>query len=125
MMHQKPIAAGKSSFNLIDAGKLFSELSLAKGAALLDLACGSGAYAIAASREIGGQGRIYAVDLWKGGIAALRKEAAGKGSRTSAPSLPMSANISRSRTLPSMFASQPRYCMTLWRMGPTRGRCRS
>jgi ubiquinone/menaquinone biosynthesis C-methylase UbiE len=78
-MDGKPMAAGKSSFNLIDAGRLFTELSLAKGTALLDLACGSGAYAIAASREIGGQGRVYAVDLWKEGIDALRKEAAGKG----------------------------------------------
>ena len=78
-MDQKPIAAGKSSFNLIDAGALFSELSLEKGTAFLDLACGSGAYAIAASREVGGQGRVYAVDLWKEGIDALRTDAAGKG----------------------------------------------
>jgi ubiquinone/menaquinone biosynthesis C-methylase UbiE len=78
-MEKKPVAAGKSSFNLIDADKFFSELPLAKGATLLDLACGSGAYAIAASRKIGDQGRVYAVDLWEEGIASLRKEAESRG----------------------------------------------
>ena len=73
-MAEKPIAAGKSSFNLIDSNKLFSELSLKEGTSLLDLACGSGTYSIAASAYIGEKGIIYAVDLWKEGIDNLLKE---------------------------------------------------
>ena len=73
-MTEKPIAAGKSSFNLVDSKKLFSELRLKENTTLLDLACGSGAYSIAASEYIGEEGQIYAVDLWKEGIDNLLKE---------------------------------------------------
>jgi len=73
-MAEKPIAAGKSSFNLVDSYKLFSELSLKEDTSFLDLACGSGAYSIAASAYIREKGIIYAVDLWKEGIDILLKE---------------------------------------------------
>jgi len=73
-MAEKPIAAGKSSFNLIDSYKLFSELRLKEDTSFLDLACGSGPYSIAASEYIGEEGIIYAVDLWKEGIDNLLKE---------------------------------------------------
>ena len=73
-MNEKPIAAGKSSFDLIDSKKLFSELQLKKGSVLLDLACGRGLYSIAASEYIGEQGKIYAVDLWQEGIDFLIQE---------------------------------------------------
>ncbi len=75
-MKEKPIAAGKSSFNLIDPVKFFSKLQLARGAVVLDLACGNGLYSIAASRYVGEEGRIYAFDLWKEGIDFLLREAA-------------------------------------------------
>jgi len=73
-LNEKPIAAGKSSFDLIDSKKLFSELQLKKGSVLLDLACGRGLYSIAASEYIGEQGKIYAVDLWQEGIDFLIQE---------------------------------------------------
>ena len=73
-MAEKPIAAGKSSFNLIDSYKVFSELRLKEDTSFLDLACGSGPYSIAASEYIGEEGIIYAVDLWKEGIDNLLKE---------------------------------------------------
>ncbi len=77
-MTTKPIAAGKSSFDLIDAELLFAELQLHEETNLLDLACGSGAYALAASEYIGSKGRIYAVDLWEEGIATLKREAVAR-----------------------------------------------
>jgi ubiquinone/menaquinone biosynthesis C-methylase UbiE len=77
-MSANPIAAGKSSFGLIDPGKLFSELQLKKDTVFLDLACGNGSYSIAASKYIGEEGTIYAVDLWKEGIDNLLKEIAIK-----------------------------------------------
>jgi ubiquinone/menaquinone biosynthesis C-methylase UbiE len=75
-MTRKPIAAGKSSFELIDAEGLFAALKLPEDTVLLDLACGRGAYALAASTYIGQRGRIYAFDLWAEGIAALQADAA-------------------------------------------------
>jgi ubiquinone/menaquinone biosynthesis C-methylase UbiE len=71
---EKPIGAGKSSFELIDTSRFFEELNLKKGIILLDLACGRGAYSLAASKIIGKNGLIYAVDLWEKGIADLQKE---------------------------------------------------
>jgi ubiquinone/menaquinone biosynthesis C-methylase UbiE len=75
-MHNKPIAAGKSSFDLVDIEKLFSELNLREDGTFLDLACGRGAYALEASRRFGPGGHIWAFDLWKEGIEALEKKIA-------------------------------------------------
>ena len=75
----KPIAAGKSSFELVDTDRLFNALQLKAGSTFLDLACGQGAYALAASEQIGANGRIVAVDLWKDGIVALQNEASLRG----------------------------------------------
>ena len=75
----KPTGAGKSSFGLIDTAKFFSELDLQKGFTFLDVACGWGAYSLAASDIVGKDGQVYAVDLWEEGILSLRKEAVSKG----------------------------------------------
>jgi len=75
----KPTGAGKSSFGLIDSAKFFRELDLNKGATFLDVACGRGAYSLAASDIIGKDGQVYAVDLWEEGILNVRKEADSKG----------------------------------------------
>lgn len=72
-MEDKPIAAGKSSFDLVEVELVFNELSLQEGTVFLDAACGAGEYALAASRYIGERGVVYAVDLWEEGIEALRK----------------------------------------------------
>lgn len=72
---QKPPGAGKSSFDLIDAEKLFAELDLQPTSVFLDLGCGRGAYTLAAARRIGGKGLVYGIDLWSEGIAALHEQA--------------------------------------------------
>jgi ubiquinone/menaquinone biosynthesis C-methylase UbiE len=74
LMTVKPIAAGKSSFSLLDSSRLFSEIGLTKGITMLDVACGNGAYATVASSYVGTSGKIVAVDLWEDGIDALKKE---------------------------------------------------
>ncbi len=76
---EKPLGAGKSSFDLIAADKLFSELQLKKGTTFLDMACGVGKYSMAVSEIIGDEGLIYAVDLWGEGITILREETSAKG----------------------------------------------
>lgn len=78
-MNEGPIGAGKSSFDLIDPNKVFSELQIKKDTVFLDVACGSGSYSIAASRFIGDEGKIYAIDLWKEGIDNLLREVAIRG----------------------------------------------
>ena len=75
----KPTGAGKSSFGLIDTTKFFQELDLKKGITFLDVACGWGAYSLAAADIVGKDGQVYAVDLFEEGITSLRKEADAKG----------------------------------------------
>ena len=70
-MHHTPIAAGGSSFDLIDSQKLFAAIQLNQGMTFLDVACGYGYYSIAASHYVGEKGIVYAVDLWKEGIDHL------------------------------------------------------
>ena len=78
---KKPTAAGKSSFDLIDVDRFFQEINLQEGISFLDLACGRGAYCLAASAIVGAKGRVYGVDLWSEGIellkAAAQEKAAG------------------------------------------------
>jgi ubiquinone/menaquinone biosynthesis C-methylase UbiE len=75
----KPPGAGKSSYDLIDPGTLWTELDLWPEMAFLDLGCGQGNYALAAAALIGPAGVIYAVDLWDEGIAALQERATRDG----------------------------------------------
>jgi len=74
-MTAKPIAAGKSSFDLVDEKKLFNALDIGAEAVILDAACGRGAYTLAlVSRwpDI----TVHAVDLWREGLDMLRQAAA-------------------------------------------------
>ncbi len=75
----KPLGAGHGSFNRIDSACLFKEMRLKKGSAFLDIACGRGAYTLAAAKLVGPEGSLYAVDLWKEGISALTGEARARG----------------------------------------------
>ena len=76
---EKPYGAGKSSFGLVDLDLVFGEFRLGGGITFLDLGCGRGEYAMAASEVIGNEGLVYAVDLWKEGIASLQEEVAARG----------------------------------------------
>ena len=76
---KKPTGAGKSSFDLIDADKLFHELDLQKGISFLDVASGRGAYSLAVSDIIGPQGNVFSVDLWTEGIEMLKTAAQERG----------------------------------------------
>lgn len=75
-MNNKLVAAGKSSFNLIDVEKTFTILDLQPDTHFLDLACGIGNYSLQATNFISASGRIYALDLWKEGLESLRQVAA-------------------------------------------------
>jgi len=77
-MHEKPIAAGKSSFDLIDKERFFGALDLKRDNVLLDAACGVGKYSVAISDVFKNEGIIFAVDLWEEGIQVLKKTIAEK-----------------------------------------------
>ena len=75
---KKPKGAGRSSFDLLNSNLLLQELHLKKGDTFLDLGCGRGAYSIAAAERVGGEGLVYAVDLWEEGLETLKREASSK-----------------------------------------------
>lgn len=73
-MNEKPVAAGKSSFDLIDPAMVLATMDVRPNTIFLDLACGAGKYSIAVAREKGECVKIYAVDLWKDGLEELQRE---------------------------------------------------
>jgi ubiquinone/menaquinone biosynthesis C-methylase UbiE len=74
-MPPKPIAAGKSSFDLIDFATFLSTVDLSGDIVLLDVACGAGNYAIEIARHMRDRGTVQAIDLWEEGIDRLRLRA--------------------------------------------------
>jgi ubiquinone/menaquinone biosynthesis C-methylase UbiE len=78
-MSHKPIAAGKSSFDLIDFATFLSALDLCGEIVFLDVACGVGNYAIEMARHIRETGTVHAFDLWEEGITKLKLKAGSLG----------------------------------------------
>lgn len=78
-MKKKPIAAGKSSFDLVDRKKVLAELDLRQDTVLLDVASGAGNYALEIAAAMPEGGRVHAVDLWQEGIDELNRRAAAQG----------------------------------------------
>ncbi len=81
-MPHKPIAAGKSSFDLIDFGTFLAALDLGTDVVLLDAACGAGRYAVEIARQSTAIRKIYAFDLWEEGIDRPRLKAGSLGLET-------------------------------------------
>ena len=74
-MGRVPVAAGKSSFDLIDQELLFSALDLTAPAVVLDLGCGVGNYVMAMAAHIGAGGRVVGMDAWPAGVETLKRRA--------------------------------------------------
>lgn len=68
---------GRSSRGILDPEKILMYMDLKTGDKFLDAGCGEGHFSIAASRIVGGEGRIYAVDTDGEAIARLRREMDG------------------------------------------------
>ena len=79
----RPPGAGKSSFDLIDPEKVFSQLK--QGSAFLDIGCGRGDYSLFASSIIGADGLVFAIDLWEEGISVLKKQIQARGIKNIRP----------------------------------------
>ena len=93
----KPLGAGKSSFELIEAGKLFQALALKPWFTVLDMGCGTGTYSIAMAKIIGDGGRVHAADLWEEGIEQLRERVERRGLKNVKSIV---ADVSRALPLP-------------------------
>jgi len=93
----RPPGAGKSSFELIETGKLFDVLALKHGDSVLDAGCGTGSYAMAMARLVGDRGRVWAVDLWAEGMERLRERIAREGVNNLQT---LAADVSRPLPLP-------------------------
>ncbi|HNQ02343.1 MAG TPA: class I SAM-dependent methyltransferase [Syntrophales bacterium] len=81
----KPRGAGKSSFELIEAGTLFQILALKPGHTTLDMRCGTGMYTLAMAEIVGEGGRVHAVDLWAEGVERLREMIERRGVKNVRP----------------------------------------
>jgi ubiquinone/menaquinone biosynthesis C-methylase UbiE len=92
----KPHGAGKSSFELIESGKLFQILAPKPWFTVLDMGCGTGTYSIAMAKIIGDGGRIHAADLWAEGIERLKERVERRGLKNVRP---MVADVSRALPL--------------------------
>lgn len=73
-MSDKPVAAGKSSFDLLDIEKTIALIDIQTHSNFIDLACGTGRYSLEIAKFIGSKGMVYAVDLWQEGIEILNQE---------------------------------------------------
>jgi len=77
--NNKPIAAGKSSIELVESDKVFDAIAPRPGQKFLDLACGFGKYSLEIAERVGPDGEVYALDLWPEGLEYLREQAAVRG----------------------------------------------
>lgn len=84
-MSTEPIAAGKSSYELLDPEELFRSLPLEPGTAILDAACGVGNYSLAIAERLQDKATLYAVDLWEEGVQTLTQTASQRGLRSIKP----------------------------------------
>jgi ubiquinone/menaquinone biosynthesis C-methylase UbiE len=56
---------GISSFKRLDVEKIFTNLNLKEGEVFFDIGCGSGDYSLMASKLVGKNGKVYALDQWE------------------------------------------------------------
>lgn len=73
-MSDKPVAAGKSSIDLINVEKAFEIFDIQPNSTFLDIACGIGRYSLEVAERYGDDVKVISVDLWKEGIAQLKQE---------------------------------------------------
>lgn len=71
--------SGISSKSKLDAPNLLKSIGIGPGQVFLDAGAGFGHFSLAAAPLVGDGGKVYAVDIYAEGMAALRNEAARLG----------------------------------------------
>jgi len=67
--------------NLLDARKVLREIELKTSNTLLDIGCGEGRFSIPASKIVGDNGKVYAIDISENTINILKEEIKKKNIR--------------------------------------------
>ena len=71
---EKHFHHGRSSKEILDSNRVLSTIGLKKGDTFLDAGCGDGYMSIAASKIVGDEGKVYAVDVWEESINAFKEK---------------------------------------------------
>lgn len=70
---------GRSSSNVLSADDVLKNLELKKGDKFLDAGCGEGYISIAASKIVGDEGKVYAIDIYEESIDSLKEKVQNDG----------------------------------------------
>ena len=70
---------GKSSKGMFDNDKILKMIGLKEGQAFMDGGCADGHFSISASKIVGDQGRVFAVDVHEPSLEILEKEIVERG----------------------------------------------
>lgn len=65
---------GRSSREILDPSRVLSTVGLKEGDVFLDAGSGDGYMSLAASRIVGDEGKVYAVDIWEESINRFKEE---------------------------------------------------
>ncbi len=65
---------GKSTRDILDAGKVLSNAGLKEGQTFLDAGCGDGFISLEAAEIVGDTGKVYAVDIYDKSLHLLKQE---------------------------------------------------
>lgn len=65
---------GRSSREILDPQRILNVIGLKKGDIFLDAGSGDGYMSLAASKIVGEEGKVYAVDIWEESMNNLKKE---------------------------------------------------
>lgn len=71
---EKHFHHGKSSRKILDADHILTSIGLKKGDVFLDAGSGDGYMSLAASKIVGDEGKVIAVDIWEESMNILKKE---------------------------------------------------
>ena len=71
---EKHFHHGRSSKEILDSNRVLSTIELKKGDTFLDAGCGDGYISLAASKIVGEEGKVYAVDVWEESIDAFKEK---------------------------------------------------
>ena len=71
---EKHFHHGRSSKEILDSNRVLSAIGLKKGDIFLDAGCGDGYMSLAASKIVGEEGKVYAVDVWEESINAFKEK---------------------------------------------------
>lgn len=78
---------GKSTKDILDAGKVVTAAGLKQGEVFLDAGSGDGFISFAASSVVGEEGKVYALDVYLDSISHVKREVKERGTKNLEPLL--------------------------------------